>query len=108
MHEILVKLLKYVISSLALKGQYREMVVLTIPTYTVTRPYRGFRHPDWMAPDLTVREGNILSLAYAGILHSSMLSFRKTFLEFRVIFLVKKEILLSFHSQLALKVLTCK
>ncbi len=25
--------------------------------YTVTRPYAGFRHPDRMAPDQTVREG---------------------------------------------------
>jgi hypothetical protein len=24
--------------------------------YTVTRPYAGFRHPDRMAPDQTVRE----------------------------------------------------
>ena len=23
--------------------------------YTVTRPYAGFCHPDWMAPDQTVR-----------------------------------------------------
>ncbi len=32
----------------------------------------GFRHPDRMAPDQS-GEGNILSLAHAGILHSSML-----------------------------------
>jgi hypothetical protein len=25
--------------------------------YTVTRPYAGFRHPDRMAPDQTVRGG---------------------------------------------------
>ncbi len=43
--------------------------------YTVTRPYYTgfhFRHPDWMAPDKRPGEGNILSLAHAGILHSSM------------------------------------
>jgi hypothetical protein len=26
-------------------------------SYTVTRPYAGFRHPDRMAPDQTVRGG---------------------------------------------------
>jgi hypothetical protein len=72
------------------------MVVLTIPTYAVTRPYRGFRHPDWMAPVQTVREGNILSLAFAGILHSSMLSFRKTIFGISGDFPCEKRILLSF------------
>jgi hypothetical protein len=40
--------------------------------YIVTRPYAGFRHPDWMAPDKRSGEGKILSLAHAGILLSSM------------------------------------
>ncbi len=41
--------------------------------YSVTRPFAGFRHPDRMATeDQTVRGGEILSLAHAGILHSSM------------------------------------
>jgi hypothetical protein len=40
--------------------------------YTVTRPYAGFRPPDRMATDKRSGEGNILSLAHAGILHSSM------------------------------------
>ncbi len=30
---------------------------LELSAYTVTRPYAGFRHPDRMAPDKTVRGG---------------------------------------------------
>ncbi len=39
---------------------------------TVTRPQAGFRQHDRMAPDAT-GEGNILALAHADILHSSIL-----------------------------------
>jgi hypothetical protein len=40
---------------------------------TLTRSYRGFRFPDRMAPEQTVRGGEqFLSLTHAGILHSFM------------------------------------
>ncbi len=29
--------------------------VLSVFLHTVTRPYEGFRHPDWIAPESTVR-----------------------------------------------------
>ena len=34
--------------------------------YTVTRPYAGFRHPDLMAPDQTVRGGENDCLIWSG------------------------------------------
>jgi hypothetical protein len=45
--------------------------VLCVVSYTVTRPHAGFRHPDRMAPDQTVREREHFSLAR-----------KNTFLEF--------------------------
>jgi hypothetical protein len=41
-------------------------------SYTVTLHYKGFRPPNKIVLDSTVRKGNILSLAHAGILHFSM------------------------------------
>jgi hypothetical protein len=43
--------------------------------YTVTRPYEGFRHPDWMAPESTVRGRENDSLVRPGYLHSLLTSF---------------------------------
>ena len=36
---------------------WRSFAVICFLYYTVTRPYAGFRHPDRMAPDQTVRGG---------------------------------------------------
>ncbi len=36
------------------KGMRRNPIRFCL-SYTVTRPYEGFRHPDWMAPESTVR-----------------------------------------------------
>jgi hypothetical protein len=43
--------------------------------YTVTRPYEGFRHPDWMAPESTVRGRENDSLVRPGYLHPLLTSF---------------------------------
>ncbi len=43
--------------------------------YTVTRPNEGFRHPDWMAPESTVRGRENDSLVRPGYLHPQILSF---------------------------------
>ncbi len=37
--------------------------------YTVTRLYEGFRHPDWMAPESTVRGRENDSLVRPGYIH---------------------------------------
>jgi hypothetical protein len=44
-------------------------------TYTVTRPYKGFRHPDWMAPESTVRGRENDSLVRPGYIHPQIPSF---------------------------------
>jgi hypothetical protein len=41
-------------------------------SYTVTRHYEAFRHPDKMALDSTVRRGTFCPSPMAGILHFSM------------------------------------
>ncbi len=38
-------------------------------TYTVTRPHEGFRHPDWMAPESTVRGRENDFLVRPGYIH---------------------------------------
>jgi hypothetical protein len=43
--------------------------------YTVTRPYEGFRHPDWMAPESTVRGRENDSLVTPGNRHPQIPSF---------------------------------
>ncbi len=44
-------------------------------TYTVTRPYEGFRHPDRMAPESTVRGRENDSLVRPGYLHPLLTRF---------------------------------
>jgi hypothetical protein len=56
--------------------------------YTVTRPYAGFRHPDWMLPDHTFREGKHFvhrPCWYCTFLHSG-----RHFCNFHEIYPVKK------------------
>jgi hypothetical protein len=43
--------------------------------HTVTRPYEGFRHPDWMAPESTVRGRENDSLVRPGYIHLQITSF---------------------------------
>jgi hypothetical protein len=43
--------------------------------YTVTRPYEGFRHPDWMAPESSVRGRENDSLVRPGYIHPQIPSF---------------------------------
>jgi hypothetical protein len=43
--------------------------------YTVTRPYAGFRHPDQMAPDSSVRGGENDCLIWAGNLLTQLPKF---------------------------------
>jgi hypothetical protein len=42
---------------------------------TVTRPYEGFRHPDWMAPESTVRGRENDSLVRPGYIYPLLPSF---------------------------------
>jgi hypothetical protein len=44
-------------------------------SYTVTRPYEGFPHPDWMAPESTVRGRENDSLVRPGYIHLLILRF---------------------------------
>ncbi len=56
----------------------RINIIFTQPKrffYTVTRPYEGFRHPDWMAPESTVRGRENDSLVRPGYIHLQILSF---------------------------------
>jgi hypothetical protein len=46
-----------------------------IQTRTVTRPYEGFRHPDWVAPESTVRGRENDSLVRPGYIHPQITSF---------------------------------
>jgi hypothetical protein len=43
--------------------------------YTVTRPYEGFRHPDWMAPESTVMGRENDSLVRPGYIHPQIPGF---------------------------------
>jgi hypothetical protein len=46
-----------------------------IHIYSVTRPYEGFRHPDWMAPKSTVRGRENDSLVRPGKIYTQIPSF---------------------------------
>jgi hypothetical protein len=46
-----------------------------MPVHTVTRPYEGFRHPDWIAPESTVRGRENDSLVRPGYIHLQIPSF---------------------------------
>ncbi len=59
--------------------------------YTVTRPYEGFRHPDWMAPESTVRGRENDSLVMPGYIHPQLPSFSGSYGIFRRLTLRKKD-----------------
>jgi hypothetical protein len=59
--------------------------------YTVTRPYEGFCHPDWMAPESTVRGRENDSLVRPGYIHPKLLSFSGGYGIFRRFNLRKKD-----------------
>ncbi len=46
-----------------------------VKNYTVTRPYEVFRHPDWMAPESTVRGRENDSPVRPGYIHLQIPSF---------------------------------
>jgi hypothetical protein len=58
--------------------------------YTVTRPYAGFRHPDRMAPDQTVRGGENDYSIWSGNLLPHLPKFSVITGIFRRFFTVKK------------------
>jgi hypothetical protein len=57
------------------KSKYTKITVLSIEVYTVTRPYEGFRHPDWMVPESTVRGRENDFLVRPGYIHSQIPNF---------------------------------
>ncbi len=48
-------------------------------SYTVTRPYAGFRHPDRMAPDQTVRGGENYCFIWSGNFLAQVAKFSSIF-----------------------------
>ncbi len=53
----------------------RSHQFLTQTLRAVTRPYEGFRHPDWVAPESTVRGRENDSLVRPGYIHPQITSF---------------------------------
>jgi hypothetical protein len=63
------------------------------PACTVTRPYEGFRHPDWMAPESTVRGRENDFLVRPGYIHPQIPSFSGGYGIFRRFTLRKNDVM---------------